>query len=318
MAESLKFGVNEEADQFVRGLHAILTLLERNKISKEEVIDRLMYYCYMYYYACKFSNTASSGFGRLPKSFQIYSLTMDDDLRRFDSMYSPDNIISEKMEIGLILMENTFFKGQHKTVETSSKRRITVYFPRYDDNINDEQYSYPRAVIHTARPLSNAMLQHKMISKLGLNIIGWGGLMNERNLINFFDALNTNNDALQGFDDVKRNPSIMYLVTIPKIKPHTYLNLSKAEALIFIIFNMINDIVINLELRITNRKAPLKTNFTTDTISKLHNLSITFTNLDSYSKAIIYATKVCLINKRPERSSWIKSFKDMVKTECIK
>lgn len=179
-----------------------------------------------------------------------------------------------------------------------------------------------RAVIHTARPLSNAMLQHKMISKLGVNI-GWGSWIREPNLINFFNALNTNNDALQGLDDVKRNPSIMYLVTIPKIKPHTYLNLSKAEALIFIIFNMINDIVINLKLRITDRKAPLKTNFTADTISKLHDLSITFTNLDSYSKAIRYAIKVCfltyvkkfcLINKR----SALKSFKDMIKTECIK
>lgn len=314
MAESLRLGVNEEADQFVRRFYAILVLLQRNKISKKEVIQRLIQYSDTY--SCeahKFSE-----FEGLPKHFQIYyQLTMDDDLSRFDSMYSPDNITSEKSDIGLKLMERRkIFIGQDNIFENSSERKIAVYYPRDDDNINYEQYSYPRAVIHTARPLSNLMLQRKMMSALRLNF-DWKDMTNEANLMNFFDALNTNNDALQGFDDVKRNPSIMYLVAIPKIAPHTYLNLSKTEALIFIIFNMINDIVVNLILRITNQKVPLKTDYTTYTISKLHNLAITFTNLDSYSNAIIYAIKVCLINRRLF-AIFKKSFNDMVKTELIK
>lgn len=318
MAESWRSGVNREADQFVRRFHTILILLQRNELSKKEVIKHLIYkYSYEFY---KFD-----GFERLPKHFQAYSLTMDDDLSRFDSMYNPDNITFEKTQLGFKLMAEEIYernvKGRSITyfLENCNKRKFVVYCPNDDDdNINYENYSYPRAVIHTARPLSNLMLQEKLMSISGQNL-GWHCIVNNKTrLIRFFDALNTNNDALQGFDDVKENPSIMHLVAIPKVAPHTYLNLSKAEALIFIIFNIINDIEINLKLRIKNEKAPLKTNYTTYTISKLHDLAITFTNLDSYSNAIKYAIKFCLVHERSFAKSNTNRFKDMVKTELIR
>ncbi|EFN67050.1 hypothetical protein EAG_02775 [Camponotus floridanus] len=62
------------------------------------------------------------------------------------------------MELGLRLMEKenvmrNLYKGQNKTFETSSGKTTAVYFPRSDDNISDNRYSYPRAAVHTARML---------------------------------------------------------------------------------------------------------------------------------------------------------------------
>jgi len=254
-----------------------------------------------------FSKAVSSNVDMILKDFrQFFQLTMNDDLRRFDLMYSEDDTIAdeEKMTLGLTLMEkgNTYrkiYKGQSITFKISNNNRLfVVYFPKPNDNISDGVYSYPRAAIHTARSLSNSMMQHKMVSALGLNV-GWGSMIDEVNMNMFFDKMNTNNDALEGFDDVKKNPSIMYLVTIPKVRPHEFLNLSKAEALIFIIFSMMNDMIINLannQLRMSNANAPLKNKFTTDTIKRLNKLSITFTNLDCYAEAIAFAKEVCKAN----------------------
>jgi len=122
----------------------------------------------------------------LPSGFRlIYQLLIDNDLRRFDFMYSTDILISEreKMEIGLRLMERGNMlrkeaRGLNRTFETSNKNRIAVYFPKENDNISDGKYSYPRAAIHTARELSRFMYKEEMISALGLSI-GWGGLMNK-------------------------------------------------------------------------------------------------------------------------------------------
>jgi len=314
----------EDVNQFIRLFYRIaLKRIKRQGDPKNEIIkeneikskkDEIEQVCKAHEFSSK---TASGKIKRLPKCLDQFFSTVDlpspNDLRRFDFMYSSDNITSdlEKIEVGLQLMERgkTFkkdFKGQHRTFETSNKRVITVYFPMPDD-INYEEYFYSRAVIHTARPLSNLMLQRKMMSTLGLNI-GWEGMTNEANLtrfLNFFD--NDDNDfSINDIDDIKRNPSIIYLVTIPKIKPHKYLNLSKVEAVIFITYNIIRDSVTNLKLQMSNPKTPLKANFTAETISKLNYLSLrfptslynklNFTSLDSYYNVISYAARVCITN----------------------
>jgi len=86
----------------------------------------------------------------------IYQTTIDDNLDRFDIYFDKEKVISnkEKMELGLRLMEKgnlmqTQYKGQYKTFETSTKKRIAMYFPRPDDNISDNKYSYPRVAVHT-------------------------------------------------------------------------------------------------------------------------------------------------------------------------
>jgi len=88
----------------------------------------------------------------------------------------------------------------------------------------------------------------------------------------------------------------MCLVTIPRVRPHKYMDLTKAEALIFIVFSMMNDINLNLIELKKNPNAQLKGNFTADTISKLNNMGISIANLDWYEKAFLYATKICVKN----------------------
>lgn len=75
-------------------------------------------------------DAVSSGFR------MIYQTAIDDNLDRFDIYFDKDKIISnkEKMELGLRLMEKgnimkTQYKGQYKTFETNTKKRIAVYFP---------------------------------------------------------------------------------------------------------------------------------------------------------------------------------------------
>jgi len=251
----------------------------------------------------EFNRSVNENAEVLPQGFrQIYQLTSDDDLRRFNFMYSSneDKSVSEKTEIGLILMEkgNSFrkdLKGQSKTFETSEKNKVTIYFPKSDDNISDGRYSYPRAAIHTAIELSKSMMNNKMVSALGLSI-GWGGMIEEANYSTFIAKMNTREEDLMGYDKIKNSNFIMYLVTIPRVRPHKYLELTHAEALIFIIFSMMNDMVINISLQKTNPNLPLKSNFTADTISKLSNMGLNFDNLERYSKAIAFATKVCVKN----------------------
>lgn len=80
---------------------------------------------------------------------------------------------TEKMEFGLWLTKKghrNIYEGQNKTFETSFKTKIALYFPRSDDNITDNKYSYPRAAIHTARILAKEMFKKRMFSALGMSI----------------------------------------------------------------------------------------------------------------------------------------------------
>lgn len=116
------------------------------------------------------SRVVTSNVDTIAPGFRIiYQVTIEDNLDRFDIFYSPDAQIAntEKMELGLRLMEKrnvmrTLYKGQNKTFETSSGKKIAVYFPRSDDNTSDNKYSYPRAAVHTARILSTKMFEKRM------------------------------------------------------------------------------------------------------------------------------------------------------------
>jgi len=56
---------------------------------------------------------------------------------------------------------------------------------------------------------------------------------------------------LPGITNLKNlDRSIFYLVTIPRVRPHKYLELTKAEALIFLIFSFVNDTVISINKKV--------------------------------------------------------------------
>lgn len=74
-------------------------------------------------------------------------------------------------------------------------------------------------------------------------------MIHDINIKKFLNLLTNDNLILPGVRELKKsNLSILYLVTIPRVRPHKYLKLTKAEALIFfyIFFSIMNDIVISL------------------------------------------------------------------------
>ena len=94
---------------------------------------------------------------------------------------------------------------------------------------------------------------------------------------------------------------IFCLVTIPRVRPHKFLELNKAESLIFLLCAIINDIVITTSGK--NKVEGLNTSFTADTYSKLNNLGISFENIDIYLKSFKYAAKVCSLNIKRKGSA---------------
>lgn len=136
------------------------------------------------------------------------------------------------------------------------------------------------------------MFKHKMSSALGLSV-GWGALMQDSNLQTFEDLFIKNDNVLPGISRfLNGQKNIMCLVTIPRVRPHKYLNLTKFEKLIFLIFSMINDIVQN----IGKNNQEMTVSFTLDTTSKLTNLNLMIENIEVHKKAIIYACKSCVLN----------------------
>lgn len=69
-------------------------------------------------------------------------------------------------------------------------------------------------------------------------------MIDDSNFTIFLNKLNANEETLPGYDKLKESNYIMYMVSIPRVRPHKYMDLKEADALIFIIFNIINDAVI--------------------------------------------------------------------------
>lgn len=133
--------------------------------------------------------------------------------------------------------------------------------------------------------------------------------VNELNLRNFLSLLTKDNNLLQGVNELRSGDcSIFCLVTIPRVRPHKYLDLTRAEALVFITFSMINDVVITMSKRGTDS---LNVSFTADAYSKLANLGLVIDNLKIHKRAIIYAFKVCISNIKRKDSAPIHVVKFM-------
>lgn len=125
-----------------------------------------------------------------------------------------------------ISLDNNRIKIGHNIIlETSTKAKIAVYFAKSNDNIPEFRYSYPKASIYTAKSLLSEIAKKKMCSALGLSI-GWGALVHDSNIRTFLGLLTDDNNILPGITDLKNSDlSTFYLVTIPRVRPHKYLNL---------------------------------------------------------------------------------------------
>lgn len=83
--------------------------------------------------------------------------------------------------------------------------------------------------------------------------------------------------SIDGFTTLVKDRSIISLVTIPRVRPHAYLKLTKAESYIFVLFHVINDIMIMI-----TKKLPINIEnaaFTSDVLTKLNNIGMGITDL---------------------------------------
>lgn len=190
------------------------------------------------------------------------------------SIFIDDWTTNEKAKLGIYLINNGNKMRQNKgTFEVSiddethgGHKTVLIKFPRESEEISAFDVTYPRAAIITARNVaakccnldSNNGIK---MSALALNI-GWHGLFapeNVERLSKVFEKC--------GFQSV--TTEMLFLCTIPRIRPHKYLDLQKSECYLMTIFYIINDVVISLK---TGKD---RFDFTADTMSKLKKINQT-------------------------------------------
>lgn len=93
------------------------------------------------------------------------------------------------------------------------------------------------------------------------------------------------------------------MVTIPRVRPHKYLNLSKAEGLIFMFFAMLNDSVNMVMKKKKGDKSEFSQNFLQDKYSKLSNIGIEIENIKDYAECLRYLVNEC--NKHIKRKDML-------------
>lgn len=207
--------------------------------------------------------------GATTSKFVATSTADESDLRLFIDDWS----VKEKSELGVYLINNgNKTRSQKGTFEidvedekTGSSKKIIVKFPRESEEITKIDFTYPRAAIVTARSVTKMCCNINdggiKMSALALNI-GWHGLFLEINLKKVSDVF------------VKlKCPTVteekLYLCTIPRIRPHSYLNMDATEKYLMIIFYIINDIIISL------KSGKDRFDFTSDTLSKMKKINFT-------------------------------------------
>lgn len=193
----------------------------------------------------------------------------ESDLRLFIDDWST----KEKFELGVYLINNgNKMRSQKGTFEidiedekTGNNKKIVVKFPRESEEITKIDFTYPKAAIVTARSVAKMYCNINdggiKMSALALNI-GWHGLFLEINLKKISDVFEK-----QGCQTVTEEK--LYLCTIPRIRPHSYLNMDATEKYLMIIFYIINDIIISL------KSGKDRFDFTSDTLSKMKTISFT-------------------------------------------
>lgn len=190
------------------------------------------------------------------------------------SLFIDNWTTEEKAKLGIHLVNNGNRMRQQKgTYEVSvddevlgGQKTVLIKFPRESEEISARDFTYPRAAIVTARDVAKkcCVLDKSngiKMSALALNI-GWHGLFVPENVERISKVF-----VAQGLQTV--TPDMLFLCTIPRIRPHKYLELEKSESYLMVIFYIINDVIISLK----NGKD--RFDFTADTISKLKKTGFT-------------------------------------------
>lgn len=173
----------------------------------------------------------------------------------------------EKAEIGIQLIRSgqTFRKenkGKWVQLTTSKGNELLVYFSKDNDKSSNSFLTHSRCAIATAKETSAILAEKEDMPPLGLNL-GWHSLTKDST----FNSINA--------EFIKMNMPIVsketiYMISIPKLKPHKYLDLNLSEASLMIVFHIFND-----AFNTTKRKDDkMEMNFTSDIYSKLTSLNL--------------------------------------------
>lgn len=188
------------------------------------------------------------------------------------SVFIDDWTTGERAKLGVYLINNGNKMRQNKgTFEISIEdetfkgvKTVLIKFPRESEEIASYDLTYPRAAIITARDVATKCCKLDSnngikMSALALNI-GWHGLFAPENILRLTDVfLKCKLQAVTA--------DMLFLCTIPRIRPHKYLNLQGSECYLMTIFYIINDVIISLK---TGKD---RFDFTADTMSKLKKIN---------------------------------------------
>ncbi|XP_021925885.1 uncharacterized protein LOC110832828 isoform X1 [Zootermopsis nevadensis] len=201
--------------------------------------------------------SVSNDYKRLTNKSEEFNL--DDIFEKFSSL--------DKAEIGIELIRNGLwykkeYKGKRMTLNCTSGVSISIYFPTRDDDKGNVAFTHGRVAVATARETAAILMDKDDVPALGLNI-GWQAMATESSVNKVNRVLIEH--KLQGIEK-----SFMYMVCIPKVKPHSVLGLKKGEAHIMMIFHIMNDSYNSLK----RRDNKIEASFTSGIFSKLENLGI--------------------------------------------
>lgn len=205
--------------------------------------------------------------GAITSNFVATSTADESDLRLFLDGWS----VKEKSELGLYLINNgNRMRSQKGTYEITVKNEkggdrklVLVKFPRESEEITKLDFTYPRALIVTARSVAQTCCQLNeeggiRMFELALNI-GWHGLFLKAHVDKLAKVFLKNNCPTVTEEK-------LYLCAIPRIRPHAYLDMDMTEKYLMIIFYILNDIIISL------KSGKDRFDFTSATLSKMKKI----------------------------------------------
>lgn len=189
----------------------------------------------------KFLDTVSKGGKTLTGAIMSETVATSTADEADLSLFIDDWSSKEKSDLGVHLINNgNKMRNQKGTFEiriddeeTGGQKSVLVKFPRESEEISITDFTYPRAAIVTARDVSKTCCKVDneggiKMSALALNI-GWHGLFLPENIDKISKVFIECTQPMV-------NAEKLYLCTIPRIRPHKYLEMDSSESYLMVIF----------------------------------------------------------------------------------
>jgi hypothetical protein len=175
----------------------------------------------------------------------------------------------------------------------TSGKVLKIYFPKANDEGSRKFLTHGRCAVATARETSAFLASKEDMPALGLNL-GWQAIAEEV-------CISKLNKVFQDANMPLITNQIVYMIAIPKVKPHKIMNLSSSEAHLMLSFHVIND-AYNSKKR---KDKKYEGNFTSEVYSKMVNLGIDV-KVPILKKILNIVTKPCLSTMRHKGISLVE------------